>query len=401
MSLRETFSLALKNILGSRMRTFLTMLGIIIGVTAVIVIIGMGNGIENYMADSFSSMGTDTLTVSISGRGSSRSVSEEDMYRLVEENPDYLEAISPTVTMSGTVKIGSESLSSTSVTGVSEDYFSIGSHDIAQGRNIQYMDVEERKTVCVIGSYLAFVYYGGDAVGQSVRINGDKYTIVGVMAQETDDAGDLEEGGIDDCIYIPYSTAARLSGTGSVSSYTISVTDEDNISRAMDIVESALYEVFDDSDAYTVVSMSEMLDMMNSMISIVITILAAIAGISLLVGGIGIMNIMLVSVTERTREIGIRKALGAKESSIMKQFVIESGTTSALGGVLGILLGYILCSVASPIITSLMDAEITVSPSVASALLAFGISVSIGVLFGYLPARKASRLNPIDALRHD
>ena len=401
MSLRETFSLALKNILGSRMRTFLTMLGIIIGVTAVIVIIGMGNGIENYMADSFSSMGTDTLTVSISGRGSSRSVSEEDMYRLVEENPDYLEAISPTVTMSGTVKIGSESLSSTSVTGVSEDYFSIGSHDIAQGRNIQYMDVEERKTVCVIGSYLAFVYYGGDAVGQSVRINGDKYTIVGVMAQETDDADDLEEGGIDDCIYIPYSTAARLSGTGSVSSYTISVTDEDNISRAMDIVESALYEVFDDSDAYTVVSMSEMLDMMNSMISIVITILAAIAGISLLVGGIGIMNIMLVSVTERTREIGIRKALGAKESSIMKQFVIESGTTSALGGVLGILLGYILCSVASPIITSLMDAEITVSPSVASALLAFGISVSIGVLFGYLPARKASRLNPIDALRHD
>lgn len=395
MSLRETFSLALKNILGSRMRTFLTMLGIIIGVTAVIVIIGMGNGIENYMADSFSSMGTDTLTVSISGRGSSRSVSEEDMYRLVEENPDYLEAISPTVTMSGTVKIGSESLSSTSVTGVSEDYFSIGSHDIAQGRNIQYMDVEERKTVCVIGSYLAFVYYGGDAVGQSVRINGDKYTIVGVMAQETDDAGDLEEGGIDDCIYIPYSTAARLSGTGSVSSYTISVTDEDNISRAMDIVESALYEVFDDSDAYTVVSMSEMLDMMNSMISIVITILAAIAGISLLVGGIGIMNIMLVSVTERTQEIGLKKAIGARKSKILNQFLTEAAVLTSLGGVLGVIVGIILAEIISYVTT--MPVAISIPAAIGSVL----FSMVIGIVFGVFPSYKAANLNPIDALRHE
>lgn len=398
MSLYETFSLALKNIWSSKVRTLLTMLGIIIGVCAVIVIVGLGNGMANYMRDSFAEMGTNTLTVMVSGRGTSRSVSEEQMYEIVAENPDCLEQISPTVPMIGTVKIGSDSYSSTSVTGISEDYFDMKGYEVSQGRGIQYVDIMDRKKVCVVGTYVAQAYYGGDAIGQTVKIGGTTFKIVGVMAQESTE---MEEGGTDDCIFCPYSTAARLSFTGTINSYIITVTSEELAAQGKEVVEDALYDVFADSDAYTVASMSEMLDTMTSMVNVVIYILAGIAAISLVVGGIGIMNIMLVSVTERTREIGIRKALGAKEGAILRQFVIEAATTSALGGVIGILFGFGLSAIATQVIAMFMDTAITVSPSLTAVLGAFGISAGIGILFGYLPAKKAARLNPIDALRYD
>ena len=398
MKFWESFQLALANIRGSKMRSFLTMLGIIIGVSAVIVIVGLGNGMQKYMEDSFAEMGTNTLTVNIMGRGSSRSVSEEQMYEMVAENRDYLESISPTVTMNGSMKIGSETASSTSVSGVSEDFFSMKGYEVSQGRGLQYVDVADRKKVCVIGSYLNQAYFGGMAVGEKIKIGENQFTIVGVMAQEADT---MEEGGTDDCVFVPYSTAARFSFTGTIGSYLITVVDEDQAETCVTIVEDELYDVFEDDSAYTVVSMAEMLDTMNSMINVLITILAAIAAISLVVGGIGIMNIMLVSVTERTREIGIRKALGAKERYILRQFVIEAAVTSAIGGIIGIIVGYALSSVATTIIAVLLETAMTVSPSIGSVLLAFGISAGIGIIFGYLPAKKAANLNPIDALRYD
>ena len=398
MKFWESFQLALANIRGSKMRSFLTMLGIIIGVSAVIVIVGLGNGMQRYMEDSFAEMGTNTLTVNIMGRGSSRSVSEEQMYEMVAENRDYLESISPTVTMNGSVKIGSETASSTSVSGVSEDFFSMKGYEVSQGRGLQYVDVADRKKVCVIGSYLNQAYFGGMAVGEKIKIGENQFTIVGVMAQEADT---MEEGGTDDCVFVPYSTAARFSFTGTIGSYLITVVDEDQAETCVTIVEDGLYDVFENDSAYTVVSMAEMLDTMNSMINVLITILAAIAAISLVVGGIGIMNIMLVSVTERTREIGIRKALGAKECYILRQFVIEAAVTSAIGGIIGIIVGYALSSVATTIIAVLLETAMTVSPSIGSVLLAFGISAGIGIIFGYLPAKKAANLNPIDALRYD
>ena len=333
MSLAETFQLAVKNILGSKMRTFLTMLGIIIGVCAVIVIVGLGNGMRGYIEESFADMGTDTLTVMIVGRGSSRSVSEEEMYQLVADNADTLKQISPTVTMSGSVKIGSDTHSTASITGVSEDYFSMKGYTVAQGRGLQYTDVADRKKVCVVGQYLNMAYFGGNAVGQTLKIGGTTFTVVGVLEMQDTE---LEEGGSDDCVYVPYSTASRLSYSGTLSNYTLTVQDTDRISEAKALVEEKLYAIFSDDDAYTVASMAEMVEEMNNMVNMIIYILAGIAAISLVVGGIGIMNIMLVSVTERTREIGIRKALGAKESAIMRQFVIEAATTSSLGGVLGI-----------------------------------------------------------------
>ena len=398
MSLLETFQLSLRNIWGSKMRSFLTMLGIIIGVCAVIVIVGLGNGMQGYIGDSFDELGTDSLTVMIMGRGSSRSVSEDEMYQMVEDNSDVLKQLSPSVTVSFPLKIGSDTVTSTSVTGVSEDYFSMKGYDITQGRGLQYTDMRNREKVCVVGQYLNMAYYGGSAVGQTLKVGQNTLTIVGVLAAE---GSDLEEGGADDCVYLPYSTASRISSAGTISSYVVTVWDKDRISEAKLLVENQLYSIFEDDDAYNVISMSEMLDTMNAMVNVIIYILAAIAAISLVVGGIGIMNIMLVSVTERTKEIGIRKALGAKEGAIMRQFVIEAATTSALGGVLGILAGFGLSSVATVVIDNVLGEALTVSPSAGAVLLAFGVSTGIGIAFGYLPAQKAANLNPIDALRYD
>ena len=398
MSLLETFQLSLRNIWDSKMRSFLTMLGIIIGVCAVIVIVGLGNGMQGYIEDSFDELGTDSLTVMIMGRGSSRSVSEDEMYQMVEDNSDVLKQLSPSVTVSFPLKIGSDTVTSTSVTGVSEDYFSMKGYDITQGRGLQYTDMRNREKVCVVGQYLNMAHYGGSAVGQTLKVGQNTLTIVGVLAAE---GSDLEEGGADDCVYLPYSTASRISSAGTISSYVVTVWDKDRISEAKLLVENQLYSIFEDDDAYNVISMSEMLDTMNAMVNVIIYILAAIAAISLVVGGIGIMNIMLVSVTERTKEIGIRKALGAKEGAIMRQFVIEAATTSALGGVLGILAGFGLSSVATVVIDNVLGEALTVSPSAGAVLLAFGVSTGIGIAFGYLPAQKAANLNPIDALRYD
>ncbi len=396
MKLTESLQLALKNIVSSKVRTFLTMLGIIIGVAAVIVIVGLGNGLETYVTDSFSDMGTNTLTVTVMSRGSTRSLDAEDMYDIVEENSQYLDLCSPTVPMMGYVKIGSDTLTSTSSTGVSEDYFAIANMTVASGRGLQYSDMAGRSKVCVIGAYLNQAYFGGNAVGQTLRVGGQSLEVVGVLEQQEDT---LEEGGSDDCLYLPYTTAERISGEAS--SYTITMRDENYIDESVAALEASLYEVFASDDYYTVTSMAEMLDTMTSMINILVGVLAGIAAISLVVGGIGIMNIMLVSVTERTREIGIRKSLGAKERYIMQQFVIEAAATSALGGVIGILLGDGLSALASVAVARIMEESLTVAPTAGAVALAFGISVGIGILFGYLPAKKAARLNPIDALHYD
>ena len=396
----DTFRQALQNIWSSKFRTILTMLGIIIGVMAVIVIVGLGNGMTQSMKESFSSMGTDLLTLSIRGYGQ-RSATYEQVTEILDASPEYFSSYSPTVSLSGSVKVDTTSYDETSVLGVNEEYLFIQGRTLAQGRALLYADMMDNKKVCVIGDYLSRTAYGGNALGQSIKVGSERYTIVGVLAAEVSDLSS-QEGSSDDCIYLPYTTALRVGQQSSPSSYTIVLTDENQASAAKERLEDGLYELFLSSSGYFVTSMSETLETLTQTIDMVVLVLSAIAGISLLVGGIGIMNIMMVSVTERTREIGIRKALGAKQRYILLLFVVEAGTTSALGGLLGIGLGYLVSAAANALLPMLLtDMELTVSPSAGSVAMAFCISVGIGVLFGYLPAKRAARLNPIDALRYD
>ena len=396
----DTFRQALQNIWSSKFRTILTMLGIIIGVMAVIVIVGLGNGMTQSMKESFSSMGTDLLTLSIRGYGQ-RSATYEQVTEILDASPEYFSSYSPTVNLSGSVKVDTTSYDETSVLGVNEEYLFIQGRTLAQGRALLYADMMDNKKVCVIGDYLSRTAYGGNALGQSIKVGSERYTIVGVLAAEVSDLSS-QEGSSDDCVYLPYTTALRVGQQSSPSSYTIVLTDENQASAAKERLEDELYALFLSSSGYFVTSMSETLETLTQTIDMVVLVLSAIAGISLLVGGIGIMNIMMVSVTERTREIGIRKALGAKQRYILLLFVVEAGTTSALGGLLGIGLGYLVSAAANALLPMLLtDMELTVSPSAGSVAMAFCISVGIGVLFGYLPAKRAARLNPIDALRYD
>ena len=398
----ETFRQAIQNVWSNKLRTFLTMLGIIIGVMAVIVIVGLGNGMTKSMRDSFSALGTNTLNVQVWGYGS-RTASVDDLYAIADRHKDLLQAISPEVDFSGSgnLKIGTSTYRWVTINGVDENYTAMKNYQIAQGRGLQYMDIKDNKQVCIVGDYINRVAFGGNAVGQTLKIGANKFLVVGVLAAKVSDK-EMQEGSDDSCVYLPYSTIMRLSDQSMVNSFTAIMTDENKANEAKAVLESELQTLLGSDNGYYVYSASEWLEEMNKMINMVIVVLTGIASISLLVGGIGIMNIMLVSVTERTREIGIRKALGAKERTILAQFVVEAATTSALGGILGIALGYVVSMAANRILPMLASGtDITVSPSFNSIAVAFGISVGIGVLFGYLPARRAARLNPIEALRYD
>ena len=391
MGFRKSFALAISNLLFDKMRSILTMLGIIIGVAAVIILISLMNGLIGMVEDQFADFGTDTITVSVQDRGGSRSLDEDDIAELCEQNTDAIKNYTPNVTVQATLKVGTDDLT-TSVSGVSEEYNKIIDIDLEEGRFFNYNDISRKKKVCVIGTYIESELFGlNSALGESIKINGESFNVVGVRA-ETDDS---LSGSSDDVIYIPYTSAVNLSSSGFISSYTIRASSTDTVDAAKAVIETFLNNRVGDSDYYNVTSMKDMLDMMNEMMDTMKTLLVCIAGISLLVGGIGIMNIMLVSVTERTREIGIRKSLGAKSKDIMSQFVIEAGTVSGVGGLIGIAVGSILAIVFGRLLS------LSTYPSVGAIVIAFSVSVGIGIIFGYLPAKNAAKLNPIDALRHE
>ena len=376
------------------MRSFLTMLGIIIGVASVIILVSLVNAYMSYMTESFASLGTNQISVNMIYL-SSRAVSVDEMYEFYEEHTDLFDHMTPMVSVSTTVKHSSDTMSSTSVSGVSEDYLAIKDYDLVQGRNIQYSDITSRQKVCVIGYYVASELYGSPekAIDETIKIGGYAYRVVGVVKRQDED--DLEDGGTDDFVWLPYSCAVKMARNANINNYTFTIMDLTTASEATALIENFLYETFKDDDLYNVTAMSEMLDSLNSMIAMVSAGLGGIAGISLLVAGVGVMNIMLVSVTERTREIGIRKALGARKSVILQQFVIEAAVQSAMGGIIGIIIG----SIATTTVGKL--AGLNATPTPMAVIVSFSVSVAIGLFFGYMPARRAASLNPIDALRSE
>ena len=409
MNFGQSFRLALKSLMTSKMRALLTMLGIIIGVGAVIVITSLGNGMQNMMNEQFEKLGANLVQVQLfMYGGDSRSVDPDDMYELVDKYPQYISGVTPYVSAQLAVRQGSEDFERTSIYGVGETFLNergatMSGQNLGKGRFISYIDAARYQNVCVIGAYLEEEAFQGDALGKQLSIGGEHFTVIGVLEKNSD----MSEGSGDDIIYLPYTTALRLSGSADASMYMFTSTSKDTAATAKGIIENRLYKTFQSSDYYFVMTSAEMMDAMNAMMGTMMAVLVAIAAISLLVGGIGIMNIMLVSVTELTREIGIRKSLGAKRKDIRGQFIIEAGTTSAIGGVLGILVGIGLASLAGSLIGGMMTSSMgggstfSAVPNLSSVAVAFGVSVGIGILFGYLPAKKAAALNPIDALRYE
>ena len=408
MNVGQSFRLAIKSLMVSKARALLTMLGIIIGVAAVIVIVSLGTGMQTYMNSQFEQIGVNLIQVMVYEQPGNRNADADDFYALAEKYPQYIDSVTPALTINGIVRRGADEYERTSVTGVSETVYNpetsqtVNGERLSGGRFLSYVDVERNQHVCVIGSYLNDAMFGGEGVGQTLTIGGVPFTVIGAM----DETADSSEGSGDDFIYVPYGLAPQLNGGSSgmgYSGYLVTSTSEDVSSAAKGVIESMLYRIYEDSSWYQVITMAEMMDMMDSMLGVLMTILVVIAAISLVVGGIGIMNIMLVSVTERTREIGIRKSLGAKGRDIRGQFIIEAGTTSAIGGVIGIILGIVLANLFTMAAGALMPTAegFAAIPSAGGIAVSFGVSVGIGVLFGYLPANKAAKLNPIDALRYD
>ena len=391
----ETVKMAFKAIWGNKVRSFLTMLGVIIGVMSVTVLMAIGQGTTSSVTDSISSMGTNMISVTIQTRRfgfgmnkSSRSSSAKGTVILKAEDVlalkdnEYIQYVSPTVSGSLTVKAGSTNTTA-SIMGVYPDYANIVSTELASGRYIIDADVENRSAVCVIGPDLAEDLFGNtNVVGNTLHVNGRMFRIVGVL------------DGTSSTLVLPFTLAQRMLESTSITSFYVAATDSTTVSAAQTAVERFLYKKYQDDSTYSIMNQEEMLAAMEETAGTLSLMLGGIAGISLLVGGIGIMNIMLVSVTERTREIGIRKAIGAKRRNILLQFLIESVVLSGMGGLLGLVLGYGLMHMLENYL------GMSVAASAGVAQLAMGFSMFVGVVFGLYPANKASKLKPIDALHY-
>lgn len=393
MTLWKTLKVVWSNILGNRMRTFLTMFGMIIGVASVIILVSLMQGFYGSIIDSYAEMGINNVSVTITGRNGNMMIDENDMYQYAERNSDTIKGVMPVVNVGGVVNKGSKKIENImQMRGIDENYFNLFNKKIKTGRPITYSDISTRQKVCVIGSYINKELFKGKAkAGDTIYLDGEEITVIGIL----EEISNSSEWSDDNSFYLPYTTAMRLTGTGTVSSYEFYIKNGEQVSAETTKMQKYLFGIFHDKKAYSVTNMIDMLKEINQEMSILTNVIAGIAGISLLVAGIGIMNIMLVSVSERTKEIGIRKSLGAKYKDIMRQFVLEAGTTSTIGGLVGILLGLFIAIKAGGLF------KLKIVPNSGTVMIAFGVSVGIGILFGYLPARKAAKLNPIDALRSE
>ena len=419
MLFRESFSMALTSLYANKMRSLLTMLGIIIGVGAVIALVSVGMGVKSNVTNSIASLGSNMLIISpgatqkggVRGAAGSRKTLKYDDAKAIKQKVKNIDYVSPTVSTSYQIVYGNNNWNTT-VQGVTPEFLSIRSLSISNGSFITEDDLTKRQRVAVIGTTVAEnLFEEKNPVGQTIRIHNQPYKVVGLLASKGQSSMGQDQ---DDMIYVPLTTAMeRMLGITYVQSVNVQVSDATKMDQVQDEIETLLRQRHhltqaNKEDDFTVRNLTSLMETVSQSTSMLTLLLGAIAGISLLVGGIGIMNIMLVSVTERTREIGIRKSLGAKRRDIRRQFIIEAGTTSAIGGLVGILFGCLVAMGIGSLLGGMLVAQLGVSgitfnatPTLSAILISFGVSVGIGVLFGYLPANKAAKLNPIDALRYE
>jgi putative ABC transport system permease protein len=364
------------------------MLGIIIGVTAVIVLVSIGQGTTADITSSLEEIGSNKISVSVSGQGSVESLSYEDLD--VFKDIEGVEYVSPSISSSVTASYESNTSDAT-LTGADENYIAQNNYELVQGRDIVALDMDTRNKVVILGSNVAADLFSySSALNQTISIDGINYIVVGIL--ESKDSSST--GTSDDIIITPFTTAQRVLKSATISNFTIYTSDTENVDTIMQNVELQLLSIFGTEDAYNVNNSQDLLDSITDITNTLSVALGGIAGISLIVGGIGIMNIMLVSATERTKEIGIRKAVGAKKRDILYQFLLESAVISSLGGIIGILLGFIMCAI-------LERFSITTVISLPIVLGSFIFSLALGIIFGIMPANKAAKLKPVDALRYE
>ena len=383
----QTLNMALKSIKSNKIRAFLTMLGIIIGVSSVIVMVAIGQGSTKEVQDQIGSLGTNVLTVSVTG--SDVTFKEEDANQI--HVVDGIEEIAPTVSGRVTVKNGKTN-TQVSMIGTTSSYLDVRDLQLQSGRFIADLDHENHSRIAVLGSDTAQTLFGlGDPVGESVKVNGTSYKVVGVLESVGSSLGTSG----DNTILVPLSTGQRLASTTTIGTVYVKVENEDMMNFISNLIERTMYSIVGDADSYSVSSPQDLMETASSVNETMTLMLGGSAAISLIVGGIGIMNIMLVSVSERTKEIGIRKAIGAKRNNILLQFLIEAVVLSSLGGIIGIGIGVI-----SAHIFTVATGTATVY-SIPVILLSFVFSLLVGVVFGVFPANKASKLDPIQALRYE
>jgi len=390
MTFFQAFKIAIKSIFSNKVRSFLTMLGVIIGVSSVISAVAFAQGSTKSITDSIQGLGTNMIQLSITGRGSNKSLKNTDLQEFIDKNSELISGYSPVVSGSVTVKAGNNN-KSISLYGISPDYEYIRNKHVQSGRFLLSFDSDYMMKVAVIGTAVANTLYPGEnPIGKKLKVNGQVFTVIGLL-QETAYSQDNSD---DDQIFLPYNVAQRVVQSTNISSYLIQAATPEKVDSAMEKLNTFLGEIYSDTSSYRVFNQSQMLSTLNTITNTLMIVLGGIAAISLIVGGIGIMNIMLVSVTERTKEIGIRKAIGAKKKHIMIQFLIEAIFVTGIGGIIGILIGlgvikWVVSNFTTPVF------------SLTLILISFGISLTIGVIFGLFTAYKAARLNPIEALRFE
>ena len=402
----QTWKMSWAAVCANKLRTFLTMLGIIIGVVALIVLVSIADGATTSVSDQISAMGSNYLTVQISD-DKENPLRLEEFSQLFED--DAIEAAAPFGNTSVTAKSGYTS-ESMRITGTTGSYFEIMNLELSYGRSMKRTDVENNSCIIVISADTAIEFFGrADAAGETLSLNGRPFQVVGVLSEDNSSltsgqtwmqsSSDEDSGTTTVTLegYIPYSTFIRIADNAlDISRFYVSSSDEES----MDAAESALEQIMmgrfgQDEDAFSIQNQSEIMEAMSSVNDTMSLMLGGIAAISLLVGGIGIMNIMLVSVTERTREIGIRKAIGASRGSIMMQFLMEALLVSMMGCAIGIAASFGILQIAGRVMGDSMSFQMDMQVMWISV----GFSLLIGLIFGLYPANKAARKKPIDALR--